>query len=915
MGDTKGRGVKRALRLREQQYEVDDELAFHFASTVDELVRGGATRAEAEREAKRRFGDVNRYRRELRRIDRGMNQRRRWSRRADTMESTMRQVLRGIARAPGLAVGVVLAFALGIGANATMFGIVDRLLLSPPAHVTQPDDVKRLVVDRYISFLNDRVQGTSIAYADYRDFDQVSQFASVAAFQPQQITLGRGEEAERAAAVMVTSSWWSLLGVQPAIGRFFTADEDRIGGVSVAVLGHALWQGTYGGDPSVLGRTIDFGHGEYTVIGVAPKGFTGVDLTRVDVWLPLHTTGAQINGERAFDDTRGYYWLRAVGRLSQGAGVAAAEAAATSAHRAGRERDIGAGRYDAEVRIVAAPLIVARAALQAAREQGVGRMFFGSGASREASVALWLVGVAAIVLLIACVNVANLLLARAIRQRRETAIRVALGVSRARLIGQTVAEGLILAGMGGVAAIVVTRWGGDLVRGVLLPGVEFADNGLSARVIPFVLVLSILAGLVAAIVPALEATRRDLAETMRVTSGGITRSAHRVRAVLSMAQAALSVILLVGAGLFVRSLNSVRALDLGFDPDGLLVAMPVADGGSLTEEEKRSFFPAAAERLNAQPAVTSVAWSQGVPYYSSWTHHARVPGRDSLPQARSGGPYINGVNLDYFRTLDLRILRGRTLESADLASGLAVVINEALADLYWPGEDPLGSCMHIGSDNPPCSTIVGIVENARRGSIMEDPNPQFYVPNTNAAITDFGQALFIRVRNDDGATIQEIRRTLLSLSPRLRFVNIQPISEMSAVELRAWRLGATMFTVFGLLALLVAALGLYSVLAFDVAQRTREIGLRNALGASTRRILSIVVGRAVRITLVGVTIGIVAALLLAPRVQQLLFDTPARDPLTITVVVVMLLITAIVAASVPAWRAARVDPNVALRAE
>jgi predicted permease len=896
---------------------VDDELAFHLESTVEDLLREGLSREQAEAEARRRFGDVAAYRHELQRIDRGAHKRRLWSRRVDTTESTMRHVVRGIVRSPGLAVGVVLAFALGIGANATMFGIVDRLLMSPPAHVSEPDGVMRLVVDRYISFLNDRVQGTSIAYADYQDFGQVPQFAAVAAYWPREITVGRGEDAQRASAVMATASWWDLLGVRPAIGRFFTAEEDRIGGAGLAVLGHAIWQRQYGGDPSVLGSQIDFGHGEYTIIGVAPKGFTGVDLTRVDVWLPLHTAGAQFLGEQWLSASRGYSWLRAIGRVTPGTGVAAAEAAGTAVHRAGREAEIRSGRYDAEVRIVAGPLIVARAALRAARDKGLGGMFFGRGASREASVALWLVGVAAIVLLIACVNVANLLLARAIRQRRETAIRVALGISRARLIGHTVAEGLLLAALGGVAAILVTRWGGDLVRGVLLPSVEFADNGLSTRVFPFVIALSVFAGLIAAIVPALEASRRDLAETIRVTSGGITRSAHRVRAALSIAQAALSVILLVGAGLFLRSLQNVRDLDLGFDPDGLLVATLVADGGSLTEDEKRTFFPAAAERLSGQPAVAGVAWSPAVPYYWSWSEFIRVPGRDSLPTPRSGGPYIIAVSADYFRTLDLRIVRGRAIEPGDFASGLTVVVNEALADLYWPDYDPLGTCVHIGDadTDPPCSIIVGIVENARRGSIMEDPNPQYYVPNTRAALGNFGEALFIRVRNEDGQTIAGIRRTLLALSPRLRFVNIQPIAELSAVELRAWKLGATMFTVFGVLALLVAAIGLYSVLAFDVAQRTREIGLRNALGATTNRILAIVVGRAVRITLAGIAAGMLVALALGPRVQQLLFDTPARDPIILIIVAALLLVTAVLAAGIPAWRAARVDPNLALRTD
>ncbi|MGD8279206.1 MAG: ADOP family duplicated permease, partial [Gemmatimonadota bacterium] len=884
--------------------ELEAELRFHFERTVEDLEAAGCSREEAEREAHRRFGDVGQYRRKLGRIDRGTARRRRWWRRLDAAEGAMRQAIRGIVRSPGLLAGVVLAFALGIGANATMFGIVDRLLLSPPSHVVEPDGVKRLVVDRYVPFLGTNVQGTSIAWADYRDFESVSQFEAVAAYLPRTVMVGRGESAERASAQFVSASWWPLLGVRPVVGRFFGPEEDRVGAEAVVVVGYRMWKRRFGGDASVLGRTLDYGFGPATIIGVAPKGFTGVDLGRVDIWAPIVPSGAKALGPEWVGDNRGMFWLRAVGRLAPGTSVAVAEAAATAAHRAGRAPTSGEGRYDPEARIVAAPLIVARAALQHLGDHEASGTFAGEAAAQEAKVALWLAGVSLVVLLIACVNVANLLLARAIRRRRETAIRVALGVSRGRLIAQTVAEGVLLAALGGAAALLVTRWGGDLVRGVLLPGVEFADSGLGTRVLPFVLAVSLLAGLIAAVVPAIEATRRELGDTIRLTAGGITRSTRRVRAALSMAQATLSVVLLVGAGLFLRSLRNLDALDLGFDADGLYVATLDVEGGSLTEAEKHVFYPEAAERLSSRRGVRSVSWSQGVPYYTSFATRVELPGRDSLPTPRSGGPYLNGVDLDYFRTLGLRVVRGRAFAPVDFASGLSVIVNQALARLWWPDEDALGQCMQIGEGEVrPCSTVVGVVEDARRGSIFEDPNPQYYVPNTSAAVDDFGEALFIRLAGDDAGIVPELRRTLLELSPRLRFVDIRPISDLSASETRAWKLGATMFTLFGGLALLVAALGLYSVLAFDVAQRTREIGLRNALGAGSGRILSGVVGRSVRIAVAGTALGVAIALLLAPRVEALLFDTSARDPVTLAIVTGVLLLTAVVAAAVPGWRA------------
>ncbi|MCI0434404.1 MAG: ADOP family duplicated permease [Gemmatimonadetes bacterium] len=907
--------IHRILRLGDPAGDVDEELAFHRERVIAELVAAGRSPAEAEQEARTRFGDERRYRRALTRIDRGMRARRRWANRLDATEKTMKHVMRGIVRSPGLSTGVIVAFALGIGANATMFGVVDRLLLSPPAHIARPDAVKRIVIDRYVSFLDDRVQSTSIAWADYRDFESVPQFAAVGAYQPQTLRIGRGEDARRAAAMMVTASYWDVVETRAEVGRLFTESEDRIGAQPVAVIGHALWQSLYAGDPAVLGRTLDFGHGAYTIIGVTPVGFTGTGLSRVDVWLPLQTAAPTLMGSRWLSDNRGSYWLRGVARLTEGASLAAAEEAATAVHRIGRQEHIERGTYDENVRVIAADLIEARAQQRAAGAVS-GAMALLRGSQREAAVALWLSGVSAIVLLITCVNVANLLLARAIRQRREMGIRVALGVSRGRLIAHSAAEGLMLAAMGGVAALLVTRWRGELVRTVLLPQVEWIDRGLGMRTIPFVLGLSILAGLITALLPAIETTRRDVIETLRTGGGGITRSTQRVRSALTIAQATLSLVLLVGAGLFVQSLRNLRSLDLGFDVRNLYVALPVEDAGGLSDEQKRRFFSTAAEQLATHPAVRGVSWSQAVPFYQSWSIARQIPGRDSLPVPTSGGPYVNAITPAYFETMGLRVLRGRGLDEPDMGSPFVMIVNQALASLYWPDGDELGACVQLGdAEAPPCTTVVGVVEDARRGSLLEEPNPQFYVPVTHEAVESPGEALFIRLAGDGAAVLPALRRTLLAIEPQLRFVDLRPLAELTDSETRGWTLGASMFSVFGGLALIVAALGLYSVLAFDVAQRTREIGLRSALGADARRLLGIVIGHALRITGIGVAAGLVLALAVAPRIESLLYETSPRDPLILSLVSLVLLATAILASGIPAWRAVRVDPNLALRAE
>ena len=827
---------------------------------------------------------------------------------------------RTITRSPGLSLGIILAFALGIGANATMFGIVDRLLLSPPAHIADADALRRMATDRAVRFSGERVQSATFSWSDYEHFTRLTQLAGVSAYFSQNVMLGRGEAARTASAWVVTGNFFELLGVRPQLGRFFGEAEDRQGAAGVVVIGHALWQSQYGGAVSVVGETLDFGYGEYTIIGVAPRGFTGIGLSRVDVWVPMQTAGRAIMGETWFGPGFNYYFVRMVGRLLPGASLRAAEEEATAVHRAARAEQIERNDYDRDVRVFGAPLIVARSTIGGGGGTAVSGVVT-SERSPEASVALWLAGVSAIVLLIACINVANLLVARAVRQQREVGIRLALGITRGRLMSQTLVEGLILAGLGGVAALFVARWGGELVRSVLLPDVEFVSAVLVWRTLAVVSGLSLLAGLIAAIVPALEASGNKVAETMRIGAGGITRSALRVRGALSILQAALSVLLLVGAGLFVRSLNQVRSLDLGFEMAGLLVASPVEEGAGLPAAEKNRFFDEAVVRMRGFPGVTNAAYSVSLPFAWSWSYGLRIPGRDSLPRARSGGPYVNAVSRDYLETMDLRVLRGRGFEDGDFGAGPGVaLVNEAMAKLYWPAANPLGACLQIRSDdveqaNLPCTPVAGVVEDARRSGVIEEPNPQYYLPFTHAAVKHSPNVVLIRAPGASAGTMAAMRQAMLALEPSFRFVRIRPLADFAEGELRSWRLGAAMFTVFGLLALLVAAIGLYSVLAFDVAQRRREIGLRSALGAGTQRLTILVAARALRLTLAGMTVGVLIALVVAPRLRSLLYETSPRDPLTFAVVCLVLLVVASLAASLPAWRAVRVDPNIALRAD
>lgn len=886
------RGWYRALRLGSVERDVAEEFAFHRARTIEDLMAGGATRAEAEAEARRRFGDEARWTREVERTDRGSGRLRRARRLALAAADIGRTAGRGVRRNPGLALGIVSTFALGVGANAVMFGMVDRVLLRPPQHVEAPDGVKRLMVERLEPYLGRTAVSDKWTYPDYAALDGVASLAAVAAYSERDAVVGHGRDAREVRAVLVTGGFFSLLGTRPALGRFFGEGDDERGGPRVAVLGYGYWRRELGGDPGVLGATVALEDGPYEVIGVAPRGFTGVELGAADLWLPLHVAG--FPGFDGWMTNPYWYWLRAVGRLAQGAAPAVAETEATRAHRLARGEMVEAGDYDAEARVVAAPLIAAQ----------------GPRASKESTVVRLLAGVSLIVLAIAAFNVANLLLARTSKRRREVAVRLALGISRGRLVAEMLAEGALLALLGGVVALAVAVVGGGALQRLLLPDVVWGD-ALTWRLAVFTLIVAGVAGVAATLIPVAQALRGRLSEALHSSRGSVAHGS-RTRTALTAAQAALSVLLLVGAGLYVRSLARVDGLDLGVDVDDLLMVMPqgISD---LSSPERERIMETAQQRVAGLPGVASVApasWSRlfaGVVFNS-----LRVPGRDSLPELASRTPAATLVTEDYLGTLGLTLRRGRWIRPDDVAGAPpVVVVNRAMADLVFAG-DAIGRCFHV--EDGPCLTIVGVVETAKQASPLETPRPQYYMPLRQQAGVP-AQLLYVRLGPDAEGAIAAVRSAFLTASPSIRFVDVYRVTDRVAPYLRPWRLGATLFSSFGLLALLVAAIGLYSLLAYEVVRRTPEIGVRAALGATRARLVRGVVGRSVGVVAFGLGVGLAAAWALAPRIEGLLFEVSPRDGVTFVTVLSTLLFVSVAAAAEPARRASRVDPNEALRVD
>jgi len=825
----------------------------------------------------------------------------------DAAVHDLRYAWRQLGRSPLFATVAVVTLALGIGANATMFGVVDRLLLRPPAGVAAPERLTRIYVRERAPMF---IPGQEVLTTPVTTYpmitalqQQVPSLDGVAGAYRRPYTLGRGAEAREVDVELVTANYFRVLGVRPARGRFFVPDEDRAPvGSLIAVVSHGFWRRQLGEASDVLGRTIALDGKTFTVVGVAPESFTGVDLENVDLWVPVSALAAASFGDD-WSTSPHSIWVRAIGRLAPGATPARVSAEATVVLRRAM-RGWKQPWRDTLAAVVAGPIVAAR---------GPGK------ALPEARVSLWLVGVAGIVLLVACANVATLLLARAAGRRREIAVRLALGVGRRRLVRQLLTETLLLATLAAAAALLVTHWGGAAVRTLLLPSVAWTGSPVDARAIAFTAAATLLTVLLAGLAPALRASATDVAGALAAGArqGGGRRSA--LHAGLLVTQAALSVVLLVGAGLFVRSLHRVRAHDVGIDlPRVLLVRMDLERAG-FAAPRVRAVYAAAAERARQIPGVERAALAaMSVPMQTGAALRTTIPGRDSLPALPNGGPYYGAVGTDYFAALGARVVRGRGITDADERLGARVaVVNETLARHYWPAESgsPLGACVLLGSDST-CTEVVGVVQDIMLFRLVADERAQLYFPLTHPAFPASAPgALLVRTYGEAASVTGPLRRALQALAPGMPYVDVRSFEELVAPQLQPWRLGATMFALFGGLALAIAAVGLYGVLAYTVSQRTHELGVRMALGATTRDVVGLVVRDGVRVAGVGLALGAAAALAAGRFVAPLLYETSPRDPVVLGAAAVTLLAVAVLASLIPARRAAHVEPSVALRGE
>jgi predicted permease len=819
---------------------------------------------------------------------------------------------RGLRRAPGLTVAATAVLALGLGANGALFSLLDRIFLATPTGVDAPREIRRLYYihpqSPFRAFEPANGVTEPVDYPEYAAIRASAPDVQFAAYnRPDSVDTRINDGVVPAMASYVTRSYFTTLRVRPARGRFFVADEDQIDVIATAaVISDAFWRRAFARDSGVLGKQIHIRDRTYSVVGVAPPGFDGIDLDRAELWLPLGALPLPPFWSQPMS-RGGFHVLRVIARIPSDISETRTIAAATAAYRHSQET---ANFRDSTSKIVTGPILAALGPSE--REQ-------------EVSVSLRLAGVSLILLVIAVANVANLMLVRGMRRRREIAIRRALGVSTARLCMQLITESLVLSTLGAASAVIVGLWGSSLLRALLVPEIHWAGDSRVGWLIAFTALASVVVGTLAGTAPALYAAGLDVTSALKGIVKSRSHGSALTRSALMIAQVALSTALLVGAGLFVRSLHNVRTINLGFDPGGL-VSVRANYLDLAQSREVFTAFETIEGELSRVPGVRRVALTSQAPMQGSQSTRLFLPGRDSVPSVNGIPPLAVFVSPEYFSAVGLPLVSGRVFEPTDRAGSTPVaVVGRTMAKLIWPGENPIGKCILTFARTEPCTTVVGVVDDMHTDDIIERrPFMQLYLPFAQNRLLDslrfgmrgIGRGLIIRVRpGTENAVMNAALRIVRKQLPGADNVNATDMIQVLAPKLRPWRLAATLFSALSILAAVVAAVGVYSVVAYATSQRAQEMSIRMALGARAQDILTLITGEGARILGISIAIGIIAAATLQRAVASLLYGVSTLDPLVLASVAVLITLMGFAAMLAPAIRAARNDPSSTLRAE
>lgn len=795
--------------------------------------------------------------------------------------------LRRLTKAPGFTALVIIPLTIGIGANISLFSIFYSVLLRPLPYAN-PEQL----VSIWETFPQAPLEHSDISPSNYFDLAQKSRsFSQIGAATPYwSVNLTGVPEPEKLSTEIVTASLFRVLGVSPAVGGVFTDAEDLPGGRKVVLLSNAFWHRRFGGDPSVVGRGMTLDGQAFTVIGVMPTGFSYLS-AKTDIYLPLSFAGDRIG-------LRSQYFLRAVARLKPGTSEAQARAEIKTIGSALAQeyRDTNAGRsFD----------------LALFQESVVGGV--------RPTLRL-LLGIVGFVLLIACANVANLLSIRAVARQREFALRTVLGAPRGRIVGELLLESLLLSLIGGALGLFLAAWAIKLFSRVVpadLPRAQ--DIGIGWPVILFTLGLSVVTALIFGLIPALQSARTDLNETLKQgTKSSSSVAGRRFRDILATVEVALAIVLLIGAGLLMKSFLSLRSVSPGYDPQRVLtfdIVLP--DAKYATYQQRHQFFENLTESLATSPGVTAVGGINYPPLSPGSASAAiNIEGRPTPPGTSAPEVDLRTVTAGYFQAMHIPLLAGRSLTLADRAGATRVVlINKAMRDRFWPGEDPLGKRLQLGAANPaaPWYTISGVVGSVRAHGLATEPSPEVYIhllQTIPAAMT-----MVLRTDGDPAKLAPGMSQKVWALDPDLPVSNVSTLETQLSGSISRERLLMILLACFAVVALILGVVGVYGVISYSVLQRTREIGIRMALGAQPKQVLWSTVIQAMTLALIGVVCGLVGAAVLSRFLNGIVYQVSPTDPAMFLGIAVLMSAAALLASYIPARRAMKVDPLTALRFE
>ncbi|MBI4660336.1 MAG: ABC transporter permease [Verrucomicrobia bacterium] len=820
------------------------------------------------------------------------------------LKFAFRQLLKN----PGFTAVAVLTLALGIGANTAIFSLLDAVLLKT-LPVKQPEQL--VVVSP--SAPGQPGRGIPFSYPVFRELrDKSAVFSGMFAYSGLPMSMSGGGQTERVLGELVSGNFFAVLGVQPHLGRLFTeADDQAPGAHPVAVISFNFWQRRFGANPGVVGQTISLNGYPFTVVGVAEQGFHGLHVgVAPDVRVPIMMNyQVRPGAPPGVFENRENMWLAVVARLKPGLSLEQAQAGADTVYQNIREPDMRSSKGDTADDRFGRSIRIQLDPAKNGVASNLTRQF-----GQPLRVLMYLVGV---VLLIACFNVANLLLARAATRQKEIAVRLALGAGRFRLVRQLLTEGFLLSALGGVLGLIFARWGTDLLLGLLPQGriplvLEIKPD---LRVLSFTLGVTLLTGLLFSLAPALQATRPDLIPALKHETAVFSVGNRRweLRRLLVVLQVALSLVLLVGAGLFARSLRNLQAVDDGYHTDQVVtLALDPAQSG-YKAEQLRTFDDLLSERVAALPGVKTATYTYYVPMSGGYSRYGiEVPGYQLRP-GEEMAVLQNQIASQFFATFGIALLAGREFSAQDTPeSPKVVIVNESLARRFFGAESPLGR--RITLENYKDLEIVGVVADAKYRTLKEALPQTAYLPFSQYN-TLRERTLCVRVADQASALVAALRREVRGLDPQLPVFNVKTFAEQISESVSRERLVALLSSFFGFFALLLAALGLYGVMAYGVARRTREIGIRMALGAQTSNVLWLVLRETLLLVCAGVAVGLPVALAATRLTEGLLFGLTPNDPLTLALAVAVMVVIAALAGYLPARRAAHVNPLSALRHE